>query len=254
MKEKHHDPLVILFFICIALLLVALVVLWPMLRGEKPLEMEPELDPATISWVSYGDSVTDHGFWQPLVLERYPFHHFDRGVSGSCVAGRAGLPFWSEERIQAVIDLKPDLITVMGGINDYYANHPLGDPGVLDASLEDKDLDTFYGAYAYLIERFQEALPEVRIFLMPNTLIYTHFEAQSENEIGLTIDDYASAARAVAEHYHLPVVDLDRIPYANLDDFMADHDDGIHPNLTGAEKIAALVEAAFDETLRLREN
>ena len=248
-KRLSRDPLL---WVLLALALILFSILMGMLLTQKKLPPPPQrlqgpVDLSGKSWDSFGDSITDHGFWQPLVLQEIPLEHRDHGISGSCVCGPGINPFWSEERISALISDQPDIITIMGGTNDFFSAYPIGGEEELSLPLEGKNRNCFLGAYAYLVERLQAALPECKLFIMSTPQNYFDFQLKGAkpNQAGLKTADYAEACRKIAEHYGCGFIDVFGIPYKDDQAFMADHDDGIHPNGSGAAKIAALVSSAF---------
>lgn len=248
-RRPGRDPIL---WVLLALALILFSILMGMLLTRKnplpvPQRLQGPVELSGKSWDSFGDSITDHGFWQPLVLQDIPLEHRDHGISGSCVCGPGLNPFWSEERITALIADQPDIITIMGGTNDFFSAYPIGGVEELSRPLEEKDRNSFLGAYAYLVERLQAALPECKIFIMSTPQNYFDFQLKGPepNQAGLKTADYAKACRKIAEHYGCGFIDVFGIPYKDDQAFMADHDDGIHPNGSGAAKIAVLVSSAF---------
>ena len=127
-RRLKRDPLL---WVLLALALILFSILMGMLLTRKNLPPAPQrlrgpVELSGKSWDSFGDSITDHGFWQPLVLQDIPLEHRDHGISGSCVCGPGLNPFWSEERISALIADQPDIITIMGGTNDFFSAYPIG--------------------------------------------------------------------------------------------------------------------------------
>lgn len=238
-----HDPVVRVLLLTILVLVGAILVL--LLRHtEKPAILDRTQ--ATWSplqgwrWVSYGDSITDGGYWQPAVAEAFAFEHIEQGISGTCVAGRSPRPFWQAERMADILAQTPDLLTIMGGTNDFYSDIPLGSPAECDRPPAEKDVDSFYGAYSYLIESLLTRNPQLHIILMTTPLNDTWFAGQQTNGAGYTIMDYADATAQLAAHYQLPLVDLREL-YASAELFQADYWDGIHPNLDGCAKISQIL-------------
>ena len=203
---------------------------------------------SALRWVSLGDSITDGGYWQPVVLEKYHFIHQEEGLSGSCVAGYNDIltPFWAPERLDPILASKPDLITIMGGTNDYFQGFALGSFKEVEKKLEDKDPTTFYGAYSTVIERIREALPDCQIVLMTPPQKYSQFLDNKANMSGFTMENFAQAVRELARHYEVPILDLHKEPY-DEEGMAEDFWDGIHPNPEGAAKIGKGLIALLEE-------
>lgn len=116
-----------------------------------------------------------------------------------------------------------DIISVLGGVNDYNRDLPLG-------TVNDSDPSTIYGALhtsmSYLIENY----PNSFIFYM--TPYKENFSGRNYADIntqGYTLEDVANAIKAVAEMYNIPVLDL--FNEGNFESVMNNEDcDGIHPN------------------------
>lgn len=245
---KKQDRLFFFLFILALLLLTALLIVYVTILRQREDREQPSRQatiPAPQSvWLSYGDSITDHGLWQPIVLEQLAFRHIDAGISGSRVSGSWPHAFWNEERLEAVRAADPDFITIMGGTNDFYSDVPLGGEEQFTLALEEKDLSSYLGAYSYLIENLLAWKSDLKLILITPPPNISKYVSDKQNLLGLTIDHYADACRRLADHYHLPLVDLYTIAY-DRDTLMADYPDGVHPNPQGAAKIAELVVEAF---------
>lgn len=248
----RRDPLLMVLLILAVLLLLAVLIvafILPLTGGYslRNKEQKPQLDLNGRRWVSYGDSITDHGYYQAAVIEHFSLLHFDHGLSGTCVAGRGPNPFWSKDRLDSIIADAPDLITILGGTNDYYADVPLGDDAEFSKALADKSIDTFLGAYATVVETLQAALPDTEIVIISTPPMARQFAPDPQNGSGLRPPDYSFACAQVASHYGLRLVDLQRaLAYGDQASLLADFSDGIHPNASGAAKIAEAIIAALE--------
>lgn len=246
MKDRQAKPdLPLLLLALLALGLVLAVVLVLFFRPGQS-EEEIMLDKRALQdqvWVSYGDSITDGGYWQEAVAEHFALNHLDQGIGGTTLAGFGPLAFWQEGRLSEIVAAQPALVTIMGGTNDFYSDFYLGTEEQFDLPLEDKTMDNFLGAYSYIVEYLQAALPDTTIVLMTTPLNATYFSDQPLNGRGNSIMDFADASAQVARHYGLLLVDMREL-YQNAADFDQDFWDGIHPNLQGAAKISqALIES-----------
>lgn len=237
--------LILLAFVCI-LAIILLLIFKKDAEGPDYIGTESSQvsvpDVRNMRWLSYGDSITDGGFWQAAVAEHFDLDHIESGISGSCVGGPLDNAFSADLRLNQVYESEPQLITILGGTNDFYSNLALGEPLELSKPLAEKDRMTFYGAYSYLVESLQQHLPDAEIVIMTTPLNNTWFIEANLNAEGLTIMDYANVSAEIARFYSLALVDMREI-YPNVEEFSADFADGIHPNLQGAEKISrALIE------------
>ena len=241
MKQQRNKPdLVLLVLLVLAIALVLAVVLLLIFRPARP-GVGPgpvkQVDLQGQVWVSYGDSITDGGFWQAAVAEKFGLDHRDQGIGGTTLAGFGPLAFWQEGRLSEIIAAQPALVTIMGGTNDFYTDNYIGTPDQLDLPLEENTMDNFLGAYSYNVERLQAALPQTTIVLMTTPLNTTYFSDQPLNGRGNSIMDFADATAQVADHYGLLLVDM-RDLYQTAAEFEPDFWDGIHPNLEGSAKIS----------------
>lgn len=199
-----------------------------------------------------GDSITDAGRSRENDVELgrgYPMlvkaqlgcaepgqHVFlNRGVSGNRIVDLYA-------RIKSdIINLKPDFISILIGVNDVWHEFSDNPNGVSQ--------DKFYRVYSMLIEELREALPDARImilepFVLRGTGTLDNWESFRE-EVLLR----AAAARRVAEQYGLPFVPL-QVGFDSLYEsapmgyWLAD---GVHPTPMGHEYIKTQWLKAFYE-------
>lgn len=199
-------------------------------------------------WVSYGDSVTQGNKWQPYVVEKFGLIHTNAGVGGSSVADgqiNGVVSMCDADRILA-LPSDADLITVMGGTNDYnLTNSGNGTPlGSFPTTSGAYDTYTFYGAYLAMIQRIQARCPNALIIIMscinsrgtsgqPADYCYV-------NNVGLTTPDYAKAAEEVARYTGCSFVDMEKcgINLYNRAQYISD---AVHPNDAGGELMARML-------------
>lgn len=192
--------------------------------------------------VTLGDSISNLGDegWQPMIK------NLIGGTWVACARGSTPLSgstneyaFWKDVRLNAVKAENPDILTILGGANDLTQNPVIGD----ESNLEDKDTDTFIGAYSYIINNLLTWKPSLKIIIMSTT--WAHNDGADYSDT-VTYGDFAAACKTVAEYYHLPYVDLynqsgfnkytlNSSPY-NI--YSSDH---IHPNTLGCKIIASMV-------------
>ncbi len=242
-KKKRIDAPSLFLLLLIGFLLISIaVVLFIMNTGE---EKKRKINLQEKIWVSYGDSITDGGFWQAAVANKFSLEHIDLGISGTLVSGYSSSAYWQEWRLNEIISYSPDVITILGGTNDFFSGVWVGDLAECEKDKADKDLASFFGAYSYLIETLQEALPNSLIVIITTPLNYTHFYNET-NRSGHSIVDFADASAAIADYYNLLLADLRTISYTETS-FQADFWDGVHPNLEGCAKISEIVIATLQE-------
>ena len=193
------------------------------------------------TWATLGDSITAGGLWQPSVVASLGLAWTNFGIGGTKVSGAVGdvNAMCQDTRINA-IPATQDLITVMGGTNDWAQNVALG---VVDST----DPLTFYGALNTLVGKLMARFPGKRVILFATP--YGEFidfasrgwASEHTNTQGLTTRDYAEAVRVVCKRWGLPCVDVQANAGWNASNIRTDlNDDGalLHPNATGASRIA----------------
>lgn len=189
-----------------------------------------------------GDSITDAGRSRSdearlgfgyatlveasLGLEEAGKHEFiNRGISGNRIVDLYA-------RIKSdIINLKPDFISILIGVNDVW--HELGEnPNGVEAN-------KFFKIYSMLIEEIQEALPSTKIMILEPFVLKGCSTTENwdyfEKEVALR----AEMSRKVAEKYSLPFVELQK----GFDDLSKKAPesywltDGVHPSAKGHEYI-----------------
>lgn len=189
-----------------------------------------------------GDSITDAGRSRSdearlgygyatlveasLGLEEAGKHEFiNRGISGNRIVDLYA-------RIKAdIINLKPDLISILIGVNDVW--HELGEnPNGVDA-------DKFFKVYSMLIEEIKEALPDVKIIILEPFVLKGCSTIEKWEYFEKEVPLRAEASRKIAEKYSLPFVELQK----GFDELCEKAPeaywlcDGVHPSAKGHEYI-----------------
>jgi len=182
-------------------------------------------------WNVMGDSTTEqpYSYWSHLASPLGIITPRNYGIGGTAIAERPSLPgFESNAMCQRFgdMDLDADLITVLGGTNDWSSNIVLG-------TMASTDNTTFYGACKTLFGGLVDRYPTSTI------AVFTPFPRASMRGVngnGDTIYDFADVIKDVARWCAIPCCDLLSgsifKPY-NLDNKNALMPDGIHPNETG---------------------
>lgn len=199
-----------------------------------------------------GDSITDAdrsrqddnrlGVGYPRLVEaalgfEAPGEHvfLNRGISGNRIVDLYA-------RIKAdIINLKPDLMSILIGVNDVW--HELGEsPNGVDA-------DKFYKIYSMLIEEVKEALPNIKIMILEPFVLQGPSTTEKWDVFSTEVPKRAEAAKKIAEKYNLPFIQLQ----AGFDELATKADatywigDGVHPTAKGHEFIKNQWLKAFKE-------
>lgn len=210
-----------------------------------------------IKWVSYGDSITfgvgvdfvnGEKLWQDYITERYDIGtHIKMGVGYSTVAYKSSnteKAFCNDDRLNALIAEEPDIVTILGGANDYIFSIPIG----TDEDVVNKNVETFKGAYAYIVDKILTAKPDTVIVLLGMFLNAMGNYAPNPKELH-QLKEYAIATKEIAEYFGLPFVDLNECGFNKYNFNDTDgvfSTDGIHPNKEGVKRIAMVVSKWFD--------
>jgi lysophospholipase L1-like esterase len=201
----------------------------------------------TKKWSAFGDSITYQNKWQPYVVSALGLVSSNFGVSGTTISDVSGTDTTAmcrDERINA-IDINSDLITVLGGTNDWAQNVPMG-------KIDDQAANTFYGALNVMCKKLIARYPTKRIILLTTTFgkMANRYSFPDKygivNSQGFTTGDYGNAIIAVGRLYGIPVVDIFGNAGwndVNLLTYVTDDTNGvyIHPNDAGARRMAELV-------------
>jgi len=196
-----------------------------------------------------GDSITDAGrsrennaqrgtgypnlFAAEMLLD-YPgeFDIINRGIGGYRI-----VDLYAHVKAN-FINLKPDYLSILIGVNDVWHEYAENPNGVED--------DKYRKVYGMLIEEIKAALPDIKIYILePFALKGSGTEAHWE-EFDREIRLRAKSAKWIAEKYGLTFIPLQEKFDALCEKFEAAYwlGDGVHPTAAGHEVIArALVEA-----------
>jgi lysophospholipase L1-like esterase len=194
-------------------------------------------------WTSYGDSITELNSWQPYVVNNLGMVHTNRGVGSTRVSGESFVTeggvtkysMCSDTRI-ATIPIDTEIITVMGGSNDWSVGAAIG------TMSSPMDNTTFYGAYRLMLDKIYVRVPNARVVI----LIPPYRDSESTTPInGYYLEDYRKAIREIAYYYGYQTIDLKAacgINQANKSTFLMDV---VHPNDAGGKRIAEVVIGAL---------
>ncbi|MDD3224380.1 MAG: SGNH/GDSL hydrolase family protein [Clostridium sp.] len=102
-----------------------------------------------------------------------------------------------------------DIITVLGGVNDFQHDVPLGDASSFDPHY-------FYGALNNIISGLLKKYPDKKIIFMTpmkNNFVHptkNYPDSFSCNKLNLKQVDYVNAIKIICDYYNVPILDLYR--------------------------------------------
>lgn len=176
---------------------------------------------------------------------------YNIGKKGSRLAVSEGRDDSFVERLPQVLAQPADVYMLLGGVNDFQHDVPLG-------TLGDTEQTTVHGALHIIIEGILSKYPQSRLIVMTpmkNNFQHPtkHYPTSIEtNGQGLTQTAYAQAVREAAETYGLPVIDL----YASsgISPFVPAQQklympDGLHYSEAGYERLARRIAAGLRAVL-----
>lgn len=195
--------------------------------------VEEKVDFSQLSYVAFGDSIT---YGADLIIggrieNPYPagiknalglLQSENKGVSGATLTQNT-INLTCMTDVVTSYSGKADIISVLGGVNDYNRSLPLG-------NIDDRTATTIYGALHVSMQYLKETYPNAFIFYMTPYKEYYHGTHWSQkNSAGYNLEEVAIAIKEVAAIYNIEVLDL--FNTGNFESVMYDDDcDGIHPN------------------------
>ena len=134
-----------------------------------------------------------------------------------------------------------DIIVVFGGTNDY------GHGTALLGTMEDRTVDTFYGALHDLFYLLVSEHPQAQIVVLTplHRLNEQKFAGEGSQNDKADLRVYVDVIREVAQYYSLPILDLFKVSGMQpaipqiQQAFMTD---GLHPNDAGHARLAKQLE------------
>lgn len=174
-----------------------------------------------------GDSITDCNRtkdqvlgdgYVSLIAKKHPdWDIINRGISGNKTSDLRNR--WNEDGL----DLKPDILCIMVGINDIWHKHAFG----IDNSMEQ-----IINNYRYLLESMKNNNPHIKILMIePFVLVIDDFQKSWRHELDLLIDEVRDLARVYADEYiPLDGIFAEKSVHINKQEICGD---GVHPTLLG---------------------
>jgi lysophospholipase L1-like esterase len=201
--------------------------------------------PPVLKWASDGDSITGEDYWQPAVAKALNIINTNLGIAGTTVSFTGSTDttaMCSNYRIGR-IPSGTNIITLLGGTNDWAQNIALGDTSSSDST-------TFCGALNIWVKKVITKFPTARIFLLTTTYGELYAKVPSPwvnaytNTLGLTTRDYANAVKLIGQRNSIPVIDLNEDcgwNTYNIRTFLQDDGALLHPNSTGAVRMSNVI-------------
>ena len=190
-----------------------------------------------LTWNCLGDSITGHNGattknYHDFIKEWTSCKVNNYGISGTGYTETTSTPNNRFIQRVATMDNNADIITVFGGINDFYfGTKPIGNFG-------DKTSETFYGCVDELILALINKYPTKTIAVFTPLISILSLNNNSRGE---SLEQYVQAIIEVCNYYAIPVLDLNKNSGLNPNVEVIKNTyvpDGTHPNAVGHEKIA----------------
>ncbi|HBF59706.1 SGNH/GDSL hydrolase family protein [Exiguobacterium sp.] len=201
-----------------------------------------------LKWNSLGDSITEANKYQTFVNQKLDFNMVrNYGIGGTCLAVKADESNLTTAFVRryTAMDNDADVITVMGGTNDFGLNIPLGNEDV-------KDEKTVLGAMAIIIEGLIAKYPGKYIIWATLPQRNNGFETDGKNANGETTADFAEGIKRTCRKYAIPCIDIHNesgINKFNMNENGSLMPDRVHPSDTGHKRLAALFINMFDKVV-----
>lgn len=199
----------------------------------------------TVNFV--GDSITELYGYKNIASDILGCNMVNCGLAGTTMTVNSNSYYADKSIVERVCGLNgntsysdADLWVIMGGINDYNNNVPIG-------AISDTDNTTFYGAYKQVIEYILNRPNKPRIAIL--TLMQSNGVGVG-NALGLQPKNFRNATIEIAEYYSIPCFDTYKnggLSVYKITDNTLDND-GLHPN-TEISKIIGERIANFLETV-----
>jgi lysophospholipase L1-like esterase len=202
---------------------------------------------------AFGDSFTRFNNYQIKIKNQLGIGTLNSyGVDGSTIADvNLNNPDAFSVRY-ATMDPTADLVTILGGTNDFSYNVPLG-------TINDTTRNTFYGALRVMLEGITNMMPSARIIMftpMQRDMIKANYPGETAglgpNTAGFTLLQYVDAIIQMCGIYSIPVYDLYRksgVNKLNIETYTKQpgRDDRLHPNEAGFVLLARQMAKFIDQ-------
>ena len=131
-----------------------------------------------------------------------------------------------------IINLRPDVMSILIGVNDVWHEYDFGGGNGVDA-------EKYYRIYSMLIEEVKEALPDTKIMIMEPFVLKGSATNPNWDVFYTEVRKRADRAREIARKYGLAFVSLQAQFEEATKNAPDDHwlKAGVHPTLAGHELI-----------------
>ena len=233
MTNKNMKIITIISCCCLVALSVSAIVTGSIAIARNNCKNETvspdNIDFSQLTYVALGDSITYgvDGFSKVGNRVKYPYPELveielllqqsvNCGISGSTIASGLNSYYPMAERYVDMPD--GDIVSVLGGVNDFWRNIPLG-------TISDTNTDTFYGALNTLAKGLKSKYPNAFIFFMTPY----KYAGLAVNGNGNTLKQFADAVKEVCVANDLPFLDM--YNYGNFEmEMNTEQSDGVHPS------------------------
>ena len=182
--------------------------------------------------LSLGDGVAKTGNYESKIKENLSMGEAINGANNGLLLKTIITSVTSDDL------KKSNIVLVNVGINDYTKNTIIGNRE------DNKDADTYCGNIRFIINSIKEANSDAEIVFM-TPLKHGNIEGQASypnpNNIGIKLDDYASAVIDVCKAEQVPVIDLFKESGIESDNISKYSDNQLNLNEEGSKKVADFI-------------
>lgn len=209
-------------------------------------DIKSRINQSYSSWLAIGDSIT-FGYlnnfysYADIISKHYNLFLKKDAISGTNVSGDNSAGLGMVNRYSNNSN-DYNLVTVMGGVNDYDTNVPLGEFDALAATT-----DTFYNGLVVLIKGLITKYPNSKIVYCTTGNSNTHKNRNQKNELGLSYNDYLEAIEYVCNYFAIPLCRTDKLMGFSRDAMFNGigtenaNSDLLHPLTPGHLKMASAI-------------
>lgn len=224
-----------IILVCVALFSVSLFLFSsPCNNDNNDTSQSLTIDFSDKTYVAFGDSITfgadySRGYAQmdnpysELVASTLGMKSYkNAGISGATLCTNS-LNLACISDIVTNTSTSYDVISLLGGVNDFNRDLPLG-------SYEDNTNVTIFGSLDVIAKYLTTTFSDSFIFFMtPYREYWCGVHCLSQNSQGYNLEDVANAVKQVANKYNIPVLDLFNEGQYELEMYNSDSD-GLHPS------------------------
>lgn len=221
-------------FICVILLSLSLLLIPKSNNDDSNNNPNVAVDFSAKTYIAFGDSITfgadytrsyaqmDNPYSELVARTLGMKSYKNAGVSGATLCSNT-LDLACMSDIVLNNKTSYDVISLLGGVNDYNRDLPLGSCG-------DTENTTIYGSLDVIAKYLTTNFSDSFIFFMtPYRAYWCGVHCLSQNSQGYNLEDVANAVKQVANKYNLPVLDLFNEGQFELEMY-ASGSDGLHPS------------------------